>query len=132
MGETFTRLGDCSPECRRSFDPLADDLFRVGKRFLIGRAIRHAPRKFGNLCHKRIVFLAPENDNFVFVLHRRLQQQDYTTTPAACSSRVFGKFRIFATGYTLKTRQRHIRCDGAVRRANNALMGQRQQWRGNP
>src|SRR3954466_7967474 len=51
----------------RSFDPFINYV-HVFQSFGLGRAVGHAARKFGNFGDEGLVFLAPINNDFVFVL----------------------------------------------------------------
>ncbi len=55
-----------SPNSRRG-NPKLHGCLGVGKRFLVGVSMRHAAGKFRHFGDERLIFVTPENYDFVFV-----------------------------------------------------------------
>jgi hypothetical protein len=53
----------------RSFDPFQNDHFNILKRLCMRFTVRLTTGKFGYLCNKTIIFIAPINNYFVFSFH---------------------------------------------------------------
>jgi len=54
------------------FSPKLHRRLRTPESALLGRAMRHTPRKFGNIRDKGIVLVAPVDDDFIFHFARLL------------------------------------------------------------
>ena len=65
-------MRDGSTEFGCRFDPLLDNLLRVGESLLVGFAVGHASGELRHLGHVGIVLRTPKNDDFVFLIHSGL------------------------------------------------------------
>jgi hypothetical protein len=70
-------LWNDAPISQSRFDPQSDGFLCIAKRFFVRRSMGHAAREFRDVGDECLILAAPENDDFVPILHLQVSPRWY-------------------------------------------------------